>query len=83
MRTLLTRLTRGELDVGVVYASDLAAAGDSLEGRPLPGAVTTLVIGPTAGAPASARDLVAFVRSPTGSAILAEHGFGPAGEVAS
>ena len=75
VRTLLTRLVRGELDVGVVYATDLAAA-DELDGTELPGARTVLVIATTDDAPAVARDFVAFVRSPDGRAVLTDHGFG-------
>lgn len=79
VRTLLMRLVRGELDVGVVYATDLAAAPGQLEGDELPGARTTLVIAATTGAPAAAQDFVAFVRSPAGAEVLTQHGFGGTG----
>ena len=75
VRTLLGRLAQGELDVGVVYATDLAAAAGSVAGADLPGAVTTLVVATTPSAPPAATDFVDLLRSPTGAAILREHGF--------
>ena len=78
VRTLLARLERGELDLGVVYATDLAAA-DRLAGEPLAGSRTTLVVAPAADAPAEAERFVDFVRSPAGTRILADHGFAVVG----
>lgn len=75
VRTLLGRLAQGELDVGVVYATDLAAADGAVAGAALPGATTTLVVARTPGAPDAAHDVIAFLRSPAGTAILVEHGF--------
>lgn len=76
VRTLLARLERAELDVGVVYATDLAAASDQVRGTALPGSDTVLVIATTPQPPAVAQDFVDFVRSPTGARMLADHGFG-------
>lgn len=77
VRTLLARLERGELDVGVVYATDLATAADEVRGAVLPDSETHLVIATTPqAAPVVADEFVQFVRSPTGASILAEHGFG-------
>ena len=77
VRTLLARLERAELDVAVVYATDLRAASGAVTGTELPGSATTLVIATTDEAPAVATEFLHFVRSPAGAAILAEHGFGP------
>ena len=74
--TLVTRLAAGELDLGVVYATDLAAAGGTVDGRPLPGAATTLVAATTPGAPTAGATFLQVLRSRTGAAILRDHGFG-------
>lgn len=77
VRTLLARLERGELDVGVVYATDLAATPEVV-GRELPGSSATLVVAATPHAPPAARQFIEFVRSPAGGRVLADHGFGTA-----
>ena len=75
VRTLLGRLAQGELDVGVVYATDLGAADGAVAGTPLPGASTTLVVATTPDAPPAATAFVELLRSSAGEAILREHGF--------
>lgn len=75
VRSLLARLASGDLDVGVVYASDVPTAGGAVEAAPLPGASTTLVIAPIRTSPAPAQDFIDFVRSPKGVEILRDHGF--------
>ena len=76
VRTLLARLATGELDVGVVYATDLEATDGDVVGRALPGATTTLLAGTVTGAAATdAADFIDLLRSPTGVAILRDHGF--------
>lgn len=75
VRTLLARLAAGELDVGVVYATDVAASEGAVHGTDLPGARTQLLAATTAGAPERARAFVEFLRSPTALAILREHDF--------
>lgn len=82
VRTLLGRLAQGELDVGVVYATDLAGADGAVAGTPLQGARTTLVVATTPGAPPGAATFVDFLRSPAGTAILRDHGFGDTEEAA-
>lgn len=76
VRTLLARLVAGELDVGVVYATDVAATDGELHATELPGATTTLVLATAAAAHPAAGDFVEFVQSEAGAAILREHGFG-------
>lgn len=84
VRSLLSKVEAGELDVGVVYRTDVAAAGDAVEGIDLPDGlggrddvVATYRIAVLAGAPEPdlARAFVDFVTGPDGRAILAEHGF--------
>ena len=75
VRTLLGRLAQGELDVGVVYATDLAATDGAVVGADLPGAVTTLLVATTPDAPPAAGTFTDLLRSATGAAILREHGF--------
>lgn len=75
VRSLLARLAAGELDVGVVYATDVPAAGGAVESTPLPEASTTLVIAPISTSSAPAQDFIDFVRSPAGERILRDHGF--------
>jgi molybdate transport system substrate-binding protein len=78
VRALLAKVVDGELDAGIVYRSDVVAAGDAVRGIDLPGS------GPVAEYAAVAVDAddevaAAFVAYLTGAgrAILAEHGFGP------
>jgi molybdate transport system substrate-binding protein len=81
VRAVLTKVELGEADAGLVFATDVAVAGDRVTGVPIPpdeNAVTTLVIAPTKesrnGGSASA--FVAFVAGPDGQAILEKYGFG-------
>ncbi len=79
VRALLTKIVAGELDAGMVYATDVDAAGAEVEAIPLGIAVETdYEIAVLAGAPESggAAEFVAFVQSADGRAILARHGFG-------
>lgn len=75
---LLARLAAAELDVGIVYRSDLrraAVVGIDLPGSPaVPHPIAVLR---DARDPDLAEAFVALVRSPRGQAVLAEHGFGP------
>ncbi len=82
VRTLLGRLAQGELDVGVVYATDLTASDGAVSGTPLADATTTLVVATTPSAAPGAAAFVEFLRSPAGAAILRTHGFGVVEEAA-
>lgn len=81
VRALLTKIEAGELDAGVVYATDIAGANVRAidfppDAQPTnPYMIATLTEAP---APSAAADFVAFVTGSAGQAILAEHGFGPA-----
>lgn len=81
VRSLLTKVEAGELDAGIVYVTDVLAAGDAVEGIDIPAehnVVATYPIAPLAeaGHAAVADAFVAFVLSDDGQAILADYGFG-------
>lgn len=73
VRSLLAKVAAGELDVGIVYRTDVLSAGDAVRGIDLDVAATY----PIASLHADGDAFVEFVRSEEGQAILAEHGFGP------
>ena len=80
VRALLTQVSAGELDAGIVYRTDVRAAGDAVNGIPIPGDrnvgnVLLLATATDAGAPAVAAAFVDFARSRAGQAILVAHGF--------
>lgn len=80
VRAALTKVELGEVDAALVYASDVASAGDAVEGIAVPeaeDAVTDYPLCVLAGAPnpGAARAFVDLVRSATGRAALAAAGF--------
>lgn len=84
VRALLTKVEAGEVDVGVVYRTDVLAAGDAVEGIEIPddqNVVATYPIATVAEAANAegAMAFIAFVLSDEGQAALAEAGFEPAG----
>ncbi len=81
VRSLMTKVEAGELDAGIVYRSDVLAAGGAVEGIDIPAGADVIVtyqIAVVSGAadPGAAAALVAFVLSDEGQAILASAGFG-------
>ena len=89
VRSLLTKIEAAELDAGVVYHSDVVAAGERVEALPLPGAEGRPASYPigvlaAAAAPEEAAAFVEFVLSDAGQAILAGAGLlpGPGGRPA-
>ncbi|MGF6824466.1 molybdate transport system substrate-binding protein [Microbacterium sp. ZKA21] len=79
--SVVTRVANGEADAGLVYATDIAAAGGDLEGIVPTGADAVvnrypIAIAEDAPSPAAAQAFVDFVLSDAGQEILAEHGFG-------
>ena len=81
VRALLTKVAAGELDAGVVYETDLDAAGDAVEAVAFPQEVNVTARYPIAvlrdaPRPEAARAFMEFVLSGEGRAILREHGFG-------
>lgn len=81
VRALLTKIELGELDLGMVYVTDVVASAGSVEGIPIPSEanVTTdypiavLSDGPNQ---VQAEEFVTWVTSDEGRAIIADHGFG-------
>ena len=49
MRGILTKVTEGEADAGVVYVSDVFAAGDDAEGVDIPADINVVAEYPIAG----------------------------------
>lgn len=82
VKAVVTRVTLGEADAGVVYVTDVRAAGTAVEAVAIPDAQNVTARYPVAvlkqaREPAIARDYVRFVRGAEGQAILARHGFSP------
>jgi molybdate transport system substrate-binding protein len=80
---VLGKVTSGEADAGLVYVTDVAAAGDRVTGVAFPesaDAVNTYPIAALAGAadPGLAERFVAFVTAPAAQAALRDAGFGAA-----
>ena len=75
VRSLLAKVVAGELDVGIVYATDVRSAGDAVRGIDLDVVASYPIAALTDDEDAAA--FVDFVLSEEGQAILAEHGFGP------
>ena len=76
VRAVLTKVTLGEADAGLVYATDVAAGGDKVASVPL-GPQIRFNDYPVAAISdrAVATDFVDFVLGPDGQGILRSHGF--------
>jgi molybdate transport system substrate-binding protein len=79
VRSLVTKLAAGELDVGLVYATDvLAEPGIAAIGDPLdPGTAYEIAVLSERESRAAAEEFVAFALSAEGQEILTRYGFGP------
>jgi len=78
---VLAKVTSGEADAGVVYVTDVTAAGDSVLGVPFPESdevVNTYPIAPVKDSDEAdlASEFVDFVLGDTGQQVLADAGFG-------
>ena len=81
VRSLLTKVEAGELDGGIVYETDVLAAGDAVEGIEIPAAQNVTATYPIAALaeaaePEAAAAFIVFVLSDEGLAILESYGFG-------
>lgn len=78
---VLGKVTSGEADAGLVYVTDVQAAGDGVEGITFPESgdvVNTYPIAPVTDSDQTnlAQEFIQLVLSDTGQGILADHGFG-------
>jgi molybdate transport system substrate-binding protein len=81
VKGVVTKVTTGEADAGIVYATDVKAAGDKASGVDIPAAVNVVAKYPIASTKSSTHQdidaaFIAFVTGPEGQAILATSGFG-------
>jgi molybdate transport system substrate-binding protein len=80
VKSALTKVETGEVDAGVVYVTDVRAAGTKVKGIPIPAGVNASTEYPIAAlskAPnaAGAQAFVAYVLSPAGEQVLTADGF--------
>ncbi|MEO7070046.1 MAG: molybdate ABC transporter substrate-binding protein [Nostocoides sp.] len=80
VKSVLTKVSLGEVDAGVVYLTDVKSAGDKVKGIVIPAEVnasTTYPIVTLTGAPnaAAAAAFTAYVLSADGAAVLTADGF--------
>jgi molybdate transport system substrate-binding protein len=82
VKSVVGKVTLGEADAGIVYVTDVLAAGKQASGVEVPAEVNVIADYPiavtkTATADRDAAAFVAFVLSPEGQRILKQRGFGP------
>ena len=82
VKGVLTKVVAGEVDAGLVYASDAQAAGDKVDVVRAKNASEVVNVDPIAAVKGSrnvdaARDWIDLVTGPQGQEVLASHGFGP------
>lgn len=82
VRAVLARVALGEADAGIVYHSDVASAGDDVDGVAIPADENVPATYPIAELrdaphPAAARTFIDFVTSDAGGRSLRAHGFEP------
>jgi molybdate transport system substrate-binding protein len=82
VKAVVGKVVLGEADAGIVYVTDVRAAGDDADGVEIPDELNVVAEYPIAVLAdarnrAGGRTFVDFVRSPDGQATLADYGFGP------
>jgi molybdate transport system substrate-binding protein len=83
VKAVVSKVSLGEVDAGIVYITDFNAAKDKLGKMDIPDALNTVAIYPIAPISDSknadlAKAFVALVLSPDGQAVMAKYGFVPA-----
>lgn len=83
VKDVLSKVRLGEADAGIVYVTDVQAAGEDVFGIKIPGITNVYPIGvlEDTDADLAADAFVELVLSPEGQAILATYGFKPAPEM--
>jgi molybdate transport system substrate-binding protein len=82
VKAVVSKVQLGEVDAGIVYLTDAAAAREHVDAVPIADAHNVVATYPIAvldagGNRATADRFVAFVLSPAGQRILADFGFPP------
>jgi molybdate transport system substrate-binding protein len=80
VKSVLSKVQLGEVDAGVVYVTDVLAAGDKVKGVEIPDDVNASTSYPIAALtrsanPATAAAFVQYVLSPAGANVLTAAGF--------
>lgn len=81
---VIGKIELGEADAGIVYTTDVAAAGSKVQGVPIPAADNVIATYPIVAVKgtknlAVANAFIAYLLSPAGQSTLATFGFLPAG----
>jgi molybdate transport system substrate-binding protein len=81
VRGVVTKVTAGEADAGIVYVTDVIAAGDAAEMVEIPEDINVIAEYPIAtvaesGSPEVGEAFIEFLTGTEGQAIMAEYGFG-------
>ena len=86
VKAVVTKVSLGEADAGIVYVTDVTAGGDKVEGVEIPEELNVLATYPIATvkastAPDQAQAFMDLVLSAEGQQVLEEYGFLPADDV--
>jgi molybdate transport system substrate-binding protein len=81
VKAVVTKVVLGEADAGIVYRTDVIAAGADADGVAIPDDVNVVAEYPVVSVvgapnPGGARAFIEFMLSPAGQEILASYGFG-------
>ena len=82
VKSVVSKIELGEADAGIVYTTDIKAAGSKVAGVPIPDSDNVVATYPMVAVKGSRhgeidRAFIAYVRSPAGQSILASFGFQP------